>query len=70
MTHPLQALQVSVEGPIAESLSPEVSFSLTLSDAVAVAALYLLFYLQRHLYLLQQLGAVGIQWDRGLFVDI
>jgi hypothetical protein len=36
----------------------------------SVAGLYLAFYIQRHLYLLRQIGAVGIQWDRGLFVDI
>ena len=61
-----KALQVSVEGQgaVRELLGGWAV------DSTVLAALYLMFYIQRHLYLLRQIGSVGIQWDRGLFLDI
>lgn len=64
-----KALQVFVEGSL--SLLPDAPPPLPpLDTTVLVAGFYLLFYVQRHLYMLRQIGLVGIQWDRGLFLDM
>eukprot|EP01036_Dinobryon_divergens_P029509 gene29509-38613_t len=64
-----KALQVYVEGSL--SLLPEAPPTLPpLDTTVLVAGFYLIFYIQRHLYMLRQIGLVGIQWDRGLFLDM
>ena len=73
-----KALQVFVEGylsllpaaAVAAQSPPTLAPLPPLDTTVLLAGFYLIFYVQRHLYMLRQIGLVGIQWDRGLFMDM
>lgn len=41
-----------------------------ISNEFIIAVIYIISYIQRHLFLLRKISYVGIQWDRGLFTDL
>lgn len=41
-----------------------------ISNEFIIAIIYIISYIQRHLFLLRKISYVGIQWDRGLFTDL
>lgn len=41
-----------------------------ISNEFIIATIYIISYIQRHLFLLRKISYVGIQWDRGLFTDL
>ena len=53
-----------VEGDNAAALNGE-----TKSLEISLAVLYIVTYVQRHLWALRTASSVGVQWDRGLFDD-
>ena len=53
-----------VEGDSVSALNGE-----TKSLEISLAVLYIVTYVQRHLWALRTASSVGVQWDRGLFDD-
>jgi len=41
-----------------------------ISNDLIIAIIYIISYIQRHIFLLRKISYVGIQWDRGLFTDL